>query len=87
MTVVHARVFCLIPAFAALAVGFEQKRYNAISSQDLAAQLGLKTSILCVKVNSSWMAPSQLLSTVAFSLEGQDASEVDITHWLTLVTF
>ena len=42
MTVVHARVFCLIPAFAALAVGFEQKRYNAISSQDLAAQLGLK---------------------------------------------
>ena len=33
------------------------------------------------------MAPSQLLSTVAFSWEGQDASEVDITHWLTLVTF
>lgn len=34
--------FCLSPAFAAPAVGFDQKRYDAISSQDLAAQLGGK---------------------------------------------
>lgn len=52
MTVVHARVFfCLIPAFAALAVGFEQKRYNAISSQDLAAQLGLNNLITCYSLH------------------------------------
>lgn len=35
-------VFCRMSAFAALAVGWEQERHNAISSQDLAAQLGLK---------------------------------------------
>lgn len=34
----------LISAFAALAVGFEQKQHNAINSQDLAAQLDLKYS-------------------------------------------